>query len=160
MSDFLVVSGGRTILVGVNPSWPVTVLVTFERLFRVLYYRNALVFWGRGWQLPALVVTRGPQSQQGRGLAVCCNASGQCGASSLSPAGCSVILSERPGTSIVLQRKKIQSGLGCRKLRIHYFLFPSLHFRRREMVYFLLKMCLVALVVAAVYFEGLLTAEK
>ena len=62
-------------------------------------------------------------------VVACCNASGQCGASSLSPAGCSVILSEHPGTSIVLQRKEIQSGLGCRKLWIHYFLFPSLHFR-------------------------------
>ena len=104
---------------------------------------------------PRATVPAGPGA-----VAVCCNAFGQCGASSLSPAGCSVILSECPGTSIVLQRKKIQSGLGCRKLRIHYFLFPSLHFRRREMVYFLLKMCLVALVAAAVYFEGLLTAEK
>lgn len=104
---------------------------------------------------PRATVPAGPGA-----VAVCCNAFGQCGASSLSPAGCSVILSERPGTSIVLQRKKIQSALGCRKLRIHYFLFPSLHFRRREMVYFLLKMCLVALVAAAVYFEGLLTAEK
>lgn len=93
-------------------------------------------------------------------VAVCCDTFGQRGASSLSPAGCSVILSEHPGTSIILQRKEIQSGLGWRKLQVHYFLFPSLHFRRREMVYFPLEMCLVALVAAAVYFESLLTAEK
>lgn len=93
-------------------------------------------------------------------VAVCCDTFGQCGASRLNPAGCSVILSEHPGTSIMLQRKEIQSGLRWRKLQVHYFLFPSLHFRRREMVYFPLKMCLVAQVAAAVYSESLLTAEK
>ena len=93
-------------------------------------------------------------------MAVCCHAFGQCGASSLSPAGGSVILSECPGTSIMLQRKEIQSGLRCRALRIHCFLFSSSHFRRRRTMYFPLKMCLAALVAAAVCFEGLLTAEK
>lgn len=93
-------------------------------------------------------------------VVVCCDTFGQCGASSLNPVGCSVIFSEHPGTSIMLQRKEIQSGLRWRELQVHYFLFPSLHFRKREMVYFPLKMCLVALVAAAVYFESLLTAEK
>lgn len=69
-------------------------------------------------------------------VAVCCHAFGQCGASSLSPAGSSVILSECPGTSITLQRKEIRSGLRCRTLRIHCFLFSSSHFRRRGTMYF------------------------
>ena len=60
MSDFLVVSGGRTILVVINSSQPVTeVLVTSERLFRVLYCQNALLSSGGGggkcqlWKWPA-----------------------------------------------------------------------------------------------------------